>query len=75
MMPKVEKISLSSYTGVSNLDLTEYDHLKKLVVHEKNFAPKSIKITAAQRNYAQANANAFTGITASSVSSIYSVVE
>ncbi len=75
MMPKVEKISLSSYTGVSNLDLTEYDYLKKLVVHEKNFAPKSIKITAAQRNYAQANANAFTGITASSVSSIYSVVE
>ncbi|MBO5771727.1 MAG: fimbrillin family protein [Alistipes sp.] len=77
VFPKLEELSLSSYSGVRTLDLTAYNHLKKLYVYESNFGNGAISITAAQRDYAQANAasKVFSGITATSVSSIYKIVE
>lgn len=75
MLPQLESLYISSNTGVSSLDLRGYANLKELSVYESNFSNGAIKITSAQRDYAQANAasNAFTGITATTVSSIYAV--
>lgn len=75
MLPKLEELIVSSYTGISALDLTDYSYLKRLTVWEDSFGTGKITITAAQRDYAQANADVFSGITATSVSPIYSVVE
>lgn len=77
VFPKLEELRLSSYTGVRALDLTGYSALKKLNIYESNFGNGAISITPAQRDYAQANGDAevFSGITATSVSSIYTIVE
>ena len=73
VFPKLESLSISSYTGVKSLDVTEYSNLKRLSVYMSNFANGSITISSAQRDYAQANEGAFTGISSTSVSPIYKV--
>lgn len=75
VFPNLEKLNISSDTGISSLNLVEYTKLKNLSVNESKFGSGAISISRAQCNYAQANDDAFTGITASTVSSIYKVIE
>ncbi|MBQ1201954.1 MAG: hypothetical protein IIX59_08255, partial [Alistipes sp.] len=75
VFPNLEKLNISDDTGISSLNLVGYSKLKNLRVYESKFGNGAISISRAQCNYAQANDDAFTGITASTVSSIYKVVE
>lgn len=75
VFPNLEELILSNRTGINSLDLVNYTKLKSLNIYESKFGSGAISISRAQCDYAQANDNAFTGITSSSVSSIYKVVE
>ncbi len=75
VFPNLEKLNISDDTGISSLNLVDYSKLKNLRVYESKFGSGAISISRAQCNYAQANDDTFTGITASTVSSIYKVVE
>lgn len=75
VLPKLETLYLLNYVGISSLNLVDYTNLKTLYIYQNNFGTGSVTISQAQRDYAQANAGSFTGITESSVSSIYKVVE
>ena len=75
VFPKLEELYISYNTGISTLNMVDYTNLKSFSVYESNFGNGAISISRAQCDYAQANDEAFTGITASSVSSIYNVVE
>ncbi len=73
VFPKLEQLRISESVGISNLDLSDYSELKLLSVYESKFGYGSITISSAQRDYAQANEGAFTGISSTSVSPIYKV--